>query len=151
MGCITSKITLLEVILTNSTVSSTLRLLPNSRAAIMVIALASPIPLNCINCDKLSLPNAFKFWLTLANIRLLKSTAVSFLLPDPIKIAINSASLKAFLPLSINFSRGLSSSDQLLMGKGAFSIGVIFMYLLFDQLLDFVKIQSTVISRTHQQ
>ena len=52
-----------------------------------------------------------------AKIRLLSATADSFLLPEPIKMATNSASLKALLPLSIIFSRGLSSSDQWVIGK----------------------------------
>jgi hypothetical protein len=34
------------------------------------------------------------------------------LLPDPIRIAISSALLKALAPLKINFSLGLSSSDH---------------------------------------
>jgi hypothetical protein len=51
---------------------------------------------------------------------LLKSTADSFLLPEPIKIAINSASLKTLFALEHQFSRGLSSSDQLVIGKRNF-------------------------------
>ena len=58
-----------------------------------------------------------KLLLTLAKIRLLSATADSFLLPEPIKMATNSASLKALLPLSIIFSRGLSSPDQWVIGK----------------------------------
>jgi hypothetical protein len=76
-----------------------------------------PIPLKFINCEIVNFPKAFKLASTLAKIHLLNPTADSFLLPEPIKIAINSASLKALLPFSINFSRGLSSSDQCVIGK----------------------------------
>ncbi|MNG16483.1 hypothetical protein D3C84_1004030 [compost metagenome] len=111
-----SNTNLLDVILISSTASSALRRRPSSKAEIIVIALASPIPLKFINCEMDIFPKTFKLS-ALAKILLLKSTADSFRLPEPIKIAINSASLKAFLPLSINFSRGRSSSDQFVMGK----------------------------------
>ena len=116
-----SKITLLDVTFFNSTASSERLRLPSSKAAIIEIAFASPIPLKAINCEIDSFPKAFKLVSTLAKIRLLKPTADSFLLPEPIKIAINSASLKTLLPFNISFSRGLSSSDQFVIGKKEFS------------------------------
>ncbi|MCY1243260.1 hypothetical protein D3C86_1585740 [compost metagenome] len=117
MGCIISKTTLLEVILIFLPVSSERRRRPNSIAAIMVIAFASPIPLKVINCSLESFPKAFRFS-TLANMRLLKATALSVKFPEPIKMAISSALLKASLPLSFSFSRGLSSSAQFLIEGG---------------------------------
>ena len=70
------------------------------------MAFASPIPLNSIKCFKETLPKALRLLSTLAKIRLHKSTALSFLFPEPIKIATSSASLKVNLPLSLSFSRG---------------------------------------------
>jgi hypothetical protein len=87
MGCINSKIILLEVILVNSKASSALLRLPNSVAAKIEMALASPIPLKVINCVMVSFPSAFKLLSTLDKILLLNPTADSFRLPDPIKMA----------------------------------------------------------------
>ena len=121
-GCISSKTDWLESILCCCKASSPLRRLPNSKAARMVKAFASPIPLNSISCFRDNFPRALKLLSTLAKIRLHSSTALSFLLPEPIKIATNSASLNAAFPLSLNFSRGRSSCDQFFMeNEGSFS------------------------------
>ena len=50
--------------------------------------------------------------LTDANILLLKSTALSSLLPEPIKMATNSALLSELIPFINNFSLGRSSILQ---------------------------------------
>src|SRR5690606_6235313 len=81
----------------------------------MVIALASPIPLNFLSLVKDNLLNSFKLELTACKILLHKSTADSSRVPEPMRIANSSASDKAACPLSIIFSRGLSSSAHCLI------------------------------------
>jgi hypothetical protein len=80
--------------------SLSLRLRPISNAAIIEMALASPMPLNLQSSTTVSFASAFKSLLQECKIRLLNSTAVSVVEPEPIKIAINSASVKVLLPLS---------------------------------------------------
>ncbi len=116
---------LLELIAFFSSPSVSFLLLPNSSAATMLIALASPIPLNCFKSEIESFPNLFKSFLMELKIRFESSTAVSFLLPELINMAINSASDSAPLPFESNFSRGLSSSAHALIFN--FS-GYIFLY-----------------------
>lgn len=80
-----------------SKASAPLLRLPNSNAAIIDMALASPIPLNAVSCLIDSFPNSLKLLSVLAKIRLDNATALSVLVPEPIKIATSSASLKARL------------------------------------------------------
>jgi hypothetical protein len=59
------------------------RLLPNSIAAQIVTAFASPMPLKLVISSLTeSLPNAFKSFFTDCKIRRASSTAVSSLFPD---------------------------------------------------------------------
>ena len=69
MGYKISKTALLEVIFLSSIASSALRLLPNSKAAAMEIALASPIPLNCMSWEIDILPKVFKLFSEEAKMR----------------------------------------------------------------------------------
>ncbi len=85
------------------------------------IALASPIPLNFCKSATDNFPSLFKLLSIEAKILLDKSTALSFRLPEPIKIAINSASDNADFPFNTNFSLGLSSSAHDLMETDLFS------------------------------
>ena len=107
---------LLEVIFLSWIESSALRLLPNSNAAAMEMALASPIPLNCMSWDTDIFPNVFKLFSEEAKMRWHNCTALSFREPEPIKIASNSESDKVDLPFRRNFSRGRSSSAHWLIG-----------------------------------
>ena len=115
---------LLLVILGNSTASSSLLLRPNSNAVIIEIALASPIPLNFVRSETTNFPNLFKLLSIEAKILFDSATALSFLLPEPIKIAINSVSDNAVFPFKSNFSLGLSSSAQDFIGIILFSYSI---------------------------
>jgi len=85
---------------------------PSSNAAIIEIALASPIPLNFKRSLIDNLPIAKRSLFTEAKTRLDKSTADSFLDPEPIIMASNSALVSAALPFTKSFSLGRSSSAQ---------------------------------------
>ena len=115
MGCIKLKPFLLELILGFSSAISNCLLLPISKAVIIDIALASPIPLNSHNFSTDNFAKALILPFTDCNILFDKPTALSSLFPEPIKIAINSASDKANLPFATNFSLGLSSKAQVFM------------------------------------
>ena len=93
--------------------SSLFRRRPNSRAAMILIALASPIPSNSlINSPTESLLKLLRLPPTRFKIRWDNSTAVSRLFPEPMSIATNSADDKARVPFNMSFSRGRSSSAQ---------------------------------------
>jgi len=77
------------------------------KAVIVAIAFAVPIPWNLINSSTDSFANSFRLLLAEINIFLAKETALSFLLPDPIKMAISSASESDFFHFNTNFFRGL--------------------------------------------
>ena len=98
-----------------STKSVSFLLLPNSNAAIIDMAFASPMPLNLDKSCMDNLAKAFKSFLQEFKMRLLKSTADSVVEPELINMATNSASDNARLPCKLNFSRGRSSSAQVLM------------------------------------
>ena len=88
---------------------------PSSQAARMVMALAGPIPLYCVS----SLMDFFPSWFRLLSqsfrMRFIRSTALSSVDPEPIRIPKSSALDKAEAPKRSSFSRGLSSSAQLAM------------------------------------
>src|SRR6516225_7452291 len=84
-------------------------LLPNSMAALMVIALASPIPLIFISSLTDNLPNSGRLCLLACNISCARSSAVLFFVPWLIKMASNSESLRDMGFLLSSFSLGLSS------------------------------------------
>src|SRR5690606_24145763 len=118
-----------------STVSSPLLLRPSSMAAIMVKALASPIPLKEVSCFRFIFPNWFKLFWEEERILLHRSTALSLVLPDPIRIARSSASVKDNLPFAISFSLGRSPVAQFFIVKGDLSFAIIFSHLLKDKKL----------------
>ena len=62
-------------------------------------------------------PSSFKLFSIDAKIRWLNATALSLRLPDPINMAISSASLSVLLPFCNIFSLGLSSSLQFFIEK----------------------------------
>ena len=97
-----------------SSLVSPLRL-PSSIAATIVMAFASPMPRKAISSSTVRRASRPRLLSTVPRIRCESCTAVSLLLPDPIKIAISSASLSAAAPLSRIFSRGRSSSANSLM------------------------------------
>ena len=74
------------------------------------MALASPIPLNFWRSERERRAKLWRLSPISDRILLDKSTAVSFLFPDPIKMAINSALDNADFPFNNSFSLGLSSS-----------------------------------------
>jgi hypothetical protein len=85
------------------------RLLPNFNAAASVMALTSPIPYIDMNSFKDIFPGSFRLFLPSNKISFASSTALLFLLPEFMRIAINSGSLKLSLPFSNSFSRWQSS------------------------------------------
>src|SRR5688572_8655813 len=81
----------------------------------MVRAFASPMPGTFIRSLTVSFANSCKSFPVGCNTFLARSTALVARVPDPNKIAINSASDRADFPFRMSFSRGRSSGDQLLM------------------------------------
>ena len=57
----------------------------NSKAVIMAMPFAVPIPWNLVNSSTDSFANSFRLLLAEINIFLDKETALSFLLPEPIR------------------------------------------------------------------
>ena len=98
----------------SSAFSMVLRL-PSSQAARMVIALAGPTPLYCSNWRMLSFPSVFRLLLQSPSTHFIRSTALSFGVPLPIRMPKSSALLKAEGPSRSNFSRGRSSSAHFAM------------------------------------
>src|SRR5574344_106916 len=87
----------------------------------MFIDFASPIPLYAISWSTEDLPIESKLFLKSESILLESSTADSEVFPEPIRIAINSALLKAASPCLSIFSRGRSSSAHCLMDSFSYS------------------------------
>ena len=73
-------------------------------------ALAGPMPLNREKSRTSHLPRRLRSLPQAASMRCISVTAVSSVLPEPMRIASSSASLKASAPFCIIFSRGRSSA-----------------------------------------
>ncbi len=82
---------------------------PSSSAAVIEMALASPIPFTDIRSFTVSFPNSFRLSLPSLRMSLASSMALFSRLPVLIRMANNSESLKEAEPLDSNFSLGLSS------------------------------------------
>ena len=95
--------------------SCNLRRLPSSRAAMTVILLAGPKPLNREKSRTSHLASRLRSLPQVASTRCISVTAVSSVLPEPMRMASSSASLKASVPFCIIFSRGRSSSAHWLI------------------------------------
>jgi len=95
-----------------SAASAIFRRRPSSRAAAMVTALASPIPLIFRISPALSLPSWPSELPAMASSSRARSRAELFLVPDPMRMANSSASLRLEGPLFQSRSRGLSSTAQ---------------------------------------
>ncbi|CUQ21350.1 Uncharacterised protein [Segatella copri] len=91
------------------------RRLPSSQAARMVMAFAGPIPLYCVSSLMVFFPSWFRLLSQSFRMRFIRSTALSSVDPEPIRIPKSSALDKAEAPKRSSFSRGLSSSAQLAM------------------------------------
>ncbi len=88
----------------------------------MDIAFAVPIPLNLQSSFTLNFDNSARLLSTELSMRFDSSTADSSRLPEAINMAINSALLNWPLPFNNSFSRGRSSSAQLLIGSFSFMV-----------------------------
>ena len=104
---------LLEIIFSRFSVSVSFLLLPSSSAATIEIAFASPMPLNFIKSCTESLASSFRLFPNRDRILFASSTAVSFFVPDLMRMAMSSTSVSICLPFKRSFSRGRSSSAQL--------------------------------------
>ena len=89
--------------------------LPSSQAASTVMAFASPMPLYSHSSRIDFLPSVFRLLLQSFSTCLISSTAVSFVEPEPMRMASSSALLSACAPFCISFSRGRSSSAHWVM------------------------------------
>jgi hypothetical protein len=100
--------------MTLSTRSDFLRLPPSSIAAMIVMALAGPIPLMVQRSFILSLASWFRSLLASWSMSLARSTALLLRVPLPSNMPSSSALLSVSRPLAASFSRGLSFSLQFL-------------------------------------
>ena len=91
------------------------RRLPSSRAAMMLMLLAGPSPLKRAKSRTCHLPRRCRLLPASASTRCIRATALSSVLPEPIRMASSSASVRASAPFCIIFSRGRSSSAHWLM------------------------------------
>src|SRR5690606_12445675 len=91
----------------------------------MLMALASPIPLNLHKSFTVSLESVFQLLPTELRILLASSTADSFREPLPMMMARSSESDKARCPFISSFSRGRSSSAQFLIDFCSYDIGAV--------------------------
>ena len=83
----------------------------------MVMALASPMPLNFLRSLIVSLASRLRLLSTELSICLPRSTAEQDADPLPRRMPINSALERADRPFNSSFSRGLSSSAHFEMGS----------------------------------
>ena len=86
------------------------RRLPSSQAARIEMALASPMPLYWQSSRMVIFPRVFRLLLQSAKSRFISSTALSFVEPEPMRIASSSAFVRFSAPSDAIFSRGRSSS-----------------------------------------
>ena len=91
------------------------RRLPSSQAARMLTALASPMPLYSHSWCMDRFPRVLRLLLQSLSSRFISSTAVSRVLPEPMRMASSSALERASAPSDMSFSRGRSSSAHWLM------------------------------------